>query len=138
VENDPFFIERQAEWDFPPTNVCDAVSQSIARSVASIQGKAIVAFSESGYTGRMVARYRPRVPILVVTPHKETFNQSLVIYGCEPVLIKSVKNLADAQKIAKKILLERGVAKSGDAFVLGAGIPFGTPGATNMMVVERV
>lgn len=138
VENDPFFIERQAEWDFAPTNVCDAVSQSIARSVASIRGKAIVAFSESGYTGRMVARYRPRVPILVVTPHKETFNQSLVTYGCEPVLIKSVRNLADAQKAARKILLERGIAKSGDAFVLGAGIPFGAPGATNMMVVERV
>ena len=130
VENDPFFIERQAEWDFAPTNVCDAVSQSIARSVASIRGKAIVAFSESGYTGRMVARYRPRVPILVVTPHKETFNQSLVTYGCEPVLIKSVRNLADAQKAARKILLERGIAKSGDAFVLGAGIPFGAPGAS--------
>jgi pyruvate kinase len=65
VENDPFFIKHQSDWDFSAEDIYDAVSQSIAKTVSSIGGKAIVAFSESGYTSRMVARYRPRVPILV-------------------------------------------------------------------------
>lgn len=138
VENDPFFIRHQSDWDFSAENIYDAVSQSIAKTVSSIGGKAIVAFSESGYTGRMVARYRPRVPILVLTPNKNTFNQSLIIYGCEPVLIKNIKNINDAQKIARKILIVSGLVKSGDLFVMGAGIPFGSAGATNMMMVEKI
>jgi pyruvate kinase len=138
VETDPFFIERQNQWDFDPRSTYDAVAQSIAKTAAAMHAKAIVAFSESGYTGRMVARYRPRVPILVLTPHKETFNRSLVTYGCLPILVHKVKNLADAQKVARKVLTERDIAAKGDVFVLGAGVPFGAPGATNMMLVEKV
>jgi pyruvate kinase len=138
VETDAFFIERQDQWDFTPVNTCDAVSRSIAKTVASTHAKAIVALSESGYTGRMVARYRPRVPILVLTPSKETYNRSLVTYGCQPVLIHKIKDLKDAQKTARKVLVERKLAEKGDVFVLGAGIPFGAPGATNMLLVERV
>lgn len=138
VENDPFFIERQRHWDFDPTSTYEAVGQSIVRSAVSTAAKAIVAFTDSGYTGRMVARYRPHVPVLVLTPHKDTFNQSLIVYGCEPVLISKVKQLVDAQKIARKVLTERGIAEKGDVFVLGAGVPFGAAGATNMMLIERV
>jgi pyruvate kinase len=138
IENDPFFIERQEQWDFIPTTVYEAVSESIAQTAASTNAKAIVAFSESGYTAHMIARYRPRLPILVLTPNKDTFNQTLVVYGCEPVLIKRVKSLTEAQTIARKVLTERSIAKEKDTFVIGAGIPFGTSGATNMMLVERL
>lgn len=138
VENDPIFVEHQSNWDFTAENIYDAVSQSIAKTVSSIGGKAVVAFSESGYTGRMVARYRPRVPILILTPNRSTFNQSLIIYACEPVLIKNIKNINDAQKIAKKILIGSGLVQAGDLFVIGAGVPFGLAGATNMMMVEKV
>lgn len=138
VESDPFFIERQWEWDFMPTCTYEAVGQSIATTAATINAKAIVTFSESGYTARTVARYRPRLPILVLTPHISTFNQSLLTYACEPVLIKKVKTLADAQKLARTTLTARHMAAKGDVFVLGAGVPFGTAGATNMMLVEHV
>lgn len=138
VESDPFFISHQVDWDFSPNHIYDAISQSIVKTAVSIRAKVIVAFSESGYTGRMVARYRPRVSILVLTPNKATFNQALIIYGCMPVMVKKVKNLAEAQKTAKKILLDSALAKAGDSFVLGAGIPFGAPGATNMMLVEKL
>jgi pyruvate kinase len=138
VENDPFFIRHQSDWDFSPDNTYDAVSRSIVKTVSAIGGKAIVAFTESGYTGRMIARYRPRVSILFLTPHKVTFNHALIIYGCEPVLIKKVKNLSEAQKVAKKVLLDSGLVDKGDLYVLGAGVPFGSSGATNMMMVEKI
>lgn len=140
VENDPFFITHRTNWDFPPQNVYDAVSQSIVNSAASVKAKVITAFTESGYTSRMIARYKPRIPILVLTPDKVTFNQALLIYGCRPVLIRKVKNLTQGRKTAKRVLREYAKQmglKSGDLFVIGAGIPFGQPGATNMMIVDK-
>lgn len=138
IENDPLFIEHQADWNFSASNVYDGVSRSIARNVVAAKAKAIVALSESGHTGRVVARYRPQVPIIVLTPNQETFNKMLVVYGCEPVLIKSVKNLTEAQKLARKMVTDCGIAKTGEAYILAAGIPFGSAGATNMMIVEKV
>lgn len=138
TETDQLFAEHQTHFDFKPETVCESVGRSITRSVLHTGAKAIVAFSESGYTGRMVARYRPRVPILVLTPSKETFGKSLITYGCTPVLVGRIRTLADAQKFARKALVVRGLAEKGDTFVLGAGIPFGKPGATNLMLVERV
>lgn len=138
VEHNPLFTEHAKQWDFPPITTCDAVSRSIARSAKATNARAIVAFSESGHTGRMVARYRPRSPILVLTPHMETYNRSLVTYGCEPVLVHHVKNTTQAQALARKVLLARKLVTKGDVFVLGAGIPFGVPGTTNMMLVETV
>lgn len=138
IEKDEYFLSRQAMWNFAPENVCDGVSRSIARNVTAAKAHAIVAFSESGHTGRMVSRYRPQVPILVLTPHQSTFNKMLVVYGCEPVRIKSVKNLSEAQAAARTAITDRALAKIDETYILAAGIPFGSTGATNMMLVERL
>ena len=138
VENDPLFVQHQTDWNFTADTVYTGVSRSVARNVLSSNAQAIVALSESGSTGRSVARYRPQVPIIVLTPNLNTFNHMLVVYGCEPVLIKSVKSLPEAQKAAEKALRDRGLAKSGDSYILTAGIPFGAAGATNMMLVEKM
>lgn len=139
VESDPYFIERQKQWDFKPETVCDVVGRSISKSVIATGAKAIIAFSESGYTGCMIASYRPRVPIFVITPHKDTFSKMLIVYGCEPILVeKKIKDLSGARKIAKNVLLEREIATKGDIYVLGAGMPFGIPCSTNMMIVENI
>ena len=138
VESQPDFAEHQHVWDMPISTRCDAVSRAIARTANALDATAIVAFSESGYTGRMVARYRPRIPILVLTPTMETFNKSLLTYGCNPVLVPRVRGLNQSRRVSKRALLKRGIAEKGDVFVLGAGIPFGKPGSTNLMLVERV
>lgn len=138
IENDPYFTEQKGQWSFPTLTVCDAVTRSIASSVKSVNAKVIVALSESGHTARMIARHRPGAPILVLTPHQETFNKMLVVFGCEPHIIKPVKKLVDAQNVARKITAKRGIASSGDSFILGAGIPFGSSGATNTMVIDKL
>lgn len=138
IENDPYFTEQKSQWSFPTLTVCDAVTRSIASSVKSTNAKVIVALSESGHTARMIARHRPNAPILVLTPHQETFNKMLVVYGCEPHIIKPVKKLIDAQKIGRAIVSKRKIANVGDSFILGAGIPFGSSGATNTMVIDKL
>lgn len=138
VESDEFYIERSAQWNFSAQNACEAVARSINKTAKATKSKAIVAFSQSGYTGRMIARYKPQTPVLVLTPDSDAFNKMLLTYGCEPILIPKVKRLEDAQKVARKILQERGLAKKADPFVLCAGITFGIAGSTNMMMVENI
>ncbi|MCD5380949.1 MAG: pyruvate kinase [Candidatus Pacebacteria bacterium] len=138
IENDDYFINKQKHWDFPPETVVDAVGNSIAHSVRATNTKVIVALSEGGGTSKVVARYRPNAPILVITPNEETFRQSLIIFGCIPVLNKKIKNLDGAQTITREIIKERKLGKKGDTFILSAGLPFGTPGSTNVMLIEKV
>ncbi len=138
VEGDPYFTENGSKWNFPAQDIYDSVSHSIVRSVKPTNAKVIVAFSESGHTGRMISRYRPAAPVLVLTPHQETFNQTLIVFGCEPVKISPVKDLNAARKIARKVIQDRHLAKAGDTYILGAGIPFGATGATNTMMIEKI
>ena len=100
--------------------------------------KVIVALSESGKTGHMIARHRPFAPILVLTPYQTTYNQTLIVFGCEPVLIKPVKGLITARKAARQVITDRKLAKKGDCFILGAGIPFGPNSTTNTMMIEEL
>jgi pyruvate kinase len=138
VESDPYFTAKQDTWNYTATNVAEGVSRSIARNIVVADAKAIVAFSESGTTGRMVARYRPQVPTYVLTPNQTTFNKMLLVFGCEPILIKNVDGLATARKYAREIIKKGGVLNSGDAYIIAAGIPFGSAGTTNLMLVEHL
>lgn len=138
VEHDEYFAGCHNGWDFIPDTVCDAVSRSIVLSAQSANAKVIVALTESGHTARMIARYRPIVPVLVLTPYETTYRQMLLLYGCEPIIATGIKRLTDAIKVARQRIKEKDLAGSGDKFVLGAGIPFGKPGATNTMMIENV
>lgn len=138
IEECDVFMDSRSKWNFHPESKVDVVSKSIVETARIVNARAIVAFSESGYTGRMVARYRPVRPIIVVTPSEATFSQSLLTYGCEPELVKRVTRLRDALAVTRRVLITRKIAKKGDTVVIGAGLPLGTPGATNMMLVETV
>ncbi len=119
-------------------NSVDAVTSSIVRTAHTTEAKAIVAFSESGYTGRLVARHHPQQPIIVLTPHKKTFFQSLLNFGCYPHDAPIITSIEEAIDLAKKALKDYGLGKKGDTFVLGAGLPLGKSGPTNTMLIERV
>jgi pyruvate kinase len=137
IEKDSYFTDR-SDWRFPVLTVCDAVTSSIARSTTPTGAKVIVALSESGHTARMITRHRLATPIFVLTPHQSTYNKMLIVFGCEPVIIKGVKDLTAARKIAHDVIVKSGIAKQGDAYILGAGIPFGSSGTTNTMLIERL
>lgn len=138
IETDPYFNDHAKEWKFVARNTADAVTRAIARSVCAVDAKVIVALSESGTTARMIARHRPAAPILVLTPHQATFNKMLLVSGCEPAIIKGVKGMTSARKAARRFIASHGLAKIGETFILGAGIPFGKSGTTNTMMIERL
>lgn len=138
IESDTYLPTLKSKWDYNPVTNCDKVSRSIVRSSDDSGVVAIVALSESGYTGRMIARYRPYRPIVVLTPHEQTFLKMRVVFGCEPCIIKPVKNIEGAQKIAREVLQKQNIGKLSDSYIIGAGIPFGSSGSTNMMLIQKI
>ncbi len=119
-------------------SVADSISYSIASICRNIDAKAIVALTESGFTARMISRYKPKRSILALTPNKKTFERLSLSFGCYPRLIKNFRNLEEVVETAKKMAVENKMAKKGDKIVIAAGIPFGASGTTNLLLVQKI
>ena len=139
VENSKLYQEDILRLGTFPEGIVDAVSSSVSRIVRTLNAKAIIALTESGFTPRIISRHKPIAPIFVITPIETTYRQLVLSYGCYPVLMESkVKSLVDAGKKAQKVLKNQKIVKTGDTFVLVAGIPFGNRGGTNTLTVQQV
>ena len=86
----------------------------------------------------MVARYRPRVPIIARSPKKSTVRKLTLSWGVYPLQSPEIKDTDDMIRKAKRTALKTGLVKRGDKIVITAGIPFGIAGTTNLIKVETV
>ncbi len=117
----------------------NAVARSVIQTADDIDAVAIIALTDSGFTARKVSRYRPRQPIIVLSPHETVCREIMLSFGCYPRKIKrDFTSLIEAGKEARAIVLREKIAQTGDRIVIVAGIPFGEPGTTNVMFVETV
>ena len=133
--------EKSVKHDFHSghkNTVVDSVSLAVASVAEKVSAKAIFALSESGFTARMISRHKPAQPIMVLSPHENICNVSLLSFGCYPTLVKPFKNIQDTFPAVKKIALEQGLAKTGDKVVVAGGMPFGHIGGTNMMIIVTI
>lgn len=119
-------------------DIVDSVSSSVVHNAEDVGASLIVALSESGSTPRMIARYKPQQPIIVLTPHLETARQSQLVFGCYPILMKSFTGSTQLINTIGPKLIAEGVAKKKDRIVVSAGVPFGTPGSTNMLMIITI
>ena len=139
VEADPShgariqFTETRAD----PTTA-DALSEAAYDIAKTVSAKAIVCFTESGSTARRVARERPSVPILVLTPRMETARRLGLLWGVHAVKTQDVGSFEAMVDKSKRMALRHNVAKAGDRIIVMAGVPFGTPGSTNVLHVVRL
>ena len=113
----------------------ESVSSSAFQIAQTIGAKAIVALTESGLTGRMVSRFKPPQPILVVSPHVETVRQMSLSFGCYPISLKLSGDFEKRRNSIRKKVLQLKIAEKGDKIVLTAGIPSGKVGSTNTIFV---
>lgn len=116
----------------------DAIGRAVVDAAHTTRAKAIVALSESGYTARMISRYRPMHPIIVLTPHQTTMRRLTLSFACHPLLATSFERLTDAIADAKRTMLHEKLVVKGDTFIIAAGIPLGKAGDTNTMMVQKV
>jgi pyruvate kinase len=124
----------------PPANrtVQDAIARAVDDVVESTGAKVVVVFTATGGAARRVARTRPPVPILALTPNPHVRNQLALVSDVLPLLAPDPKDTDDMVEIAVAKAKETGLAEVGEYVVIAAGVPFGVRGTTNMIRVERV
>jgi pyruvate kinase len=139
VERDPAHGDRvHFTVTRPDPTTADALAEAAKSIAATVSASAIICFTMSGSTARRIARERPSVPILVLTPKIETARRMGLLWGTHAVHTKDVDSFEDMVAKAKRMALRQGIAKAGDRVIVCAGVPFGTPGSTNVLHVVRI
>lgn len=139
VENDPTYAERvHFTRTLPDPTTADAIAQAANSIVGTVGAKAIVCFTSSGSTARRLSRERPAVPLLVLTPSARTARKLGLLWGAHAVRTRDIANFEEMIAKAKRMVLRHGVARGGDRIVIIAGVPFGTPGSTNVIHIVRL
>ncbi|HBP98409.1 pyruvate kinase [Leuconostoc lactis] len=129
---------RHQDLHFDETDATEAVASAVSRIAHSVNAKAIVVSTNSGYTARMVSKYRPEVNILAVT-YSERVQRGLTLnYGVLPVVYDAPATIDEMIALAKTAVKEQGLANTGDTIVIAAGVPMSQSGTTNMITVQTV
>ncbi len=115
-----------------------AVAGATVEAVRLIGAPAIVTFTKSGFTARVVSSRRPPVPILAVTDTRRVYRQLSLVWGVLPILCEDEPTDENMWAVAQAELKRRGIATSDDRIVVTAGVPFHVRGTTNMVRIETV
>jgi len=99
---------------------------------------AIVCYTATGSTAMRVTRGRPALPIIGLTPVEATARRLSLVWGIQTVLTGDPQNLSDMVRKACRIAFDEGLATSGEGILITAGVPLGSPGATNMIRIAFV
>ena len=136
VERDESYLARVRFLDTPPDQTtADALSHACMTIADTVAIKAVAVFTGSGSTARRVARERPSVPMLVLTPSAVTARRLALLWGAHAVTTKDIGSFEEMIAKGKRMALRNGFAKGGDKLIVLAGVPFGTPGSTNLLHV---
>lgn len=120
------------------SNASDAITASAYHVAHDIGAVAIANFTTSGSTTLRTSRQRPSVPILCMTQDNTVAHRLTLSYGVHAVHVTGVNRFKRAVEKAVEMSKQQGLAKKGDRIVLTAGVPFGTPGSTNILRIAWV
>ena len=139
VERDPMHGDRiHFTVTRPDPTTADALSEAAKNIARTVSASAIICFTTSGSTARRIARERPAVPLLVLTPNIDTARRLGLLWGTYAVHTRDVDSFEEMVAKAKRMALRHGIAKAGDRVVVMAGVPFKTPGSTNVLHVVSI
>ncbi|MFX3635270.1 MAG: pyruvate kinase [Candidatus Pristimantibacillus sp.] len=120
------------------TSVTEAISQAVANSALDLKAKAIVTSTQSGFTARMVSKYRPKSPIIAVTNDEKVMRRLALIWGVTPVLGLNATTTDEMVEIAVAGANSTGMISLGDTIVITAGVPVGRSGTTNLIKIHHI
>jgi len=115
-----------------------AIAAAGAAAVSMLNAPALIVFTKSGFSARIVASHRPAVPILVLTDIPRTFRQLALVWGVIPELVPHCNTYDEMVRLALAAVQSQELANPGDRVVVTAGVPFDVPGTTNLIKVETV
>ncbi|MEJ7927808.1 pyruvate kinase [Sphingobium sp. AN641] len=139
VERDPGYLGRLhfTQTD-PDSTTADALAEAAAGIVPVVGASTITCFTSSGSTVRRVARERPSAPILALTPRQDTARRLGLTWGVHAVRTKDIGTFEEMVGKARRMALRHHLTEKGRKIVVLAGVPFGTPGSTNVLHVAAI
>ena len=124
--------------EFDKTDVTETIGLSVARAAKNLGVKTIVAATESGYTAKMISKYRPDADILAVTFDERTKRGLMLNWGVYPTVAEKPSTTDEMFELAAKKAVELGFASEGDLILITAGVPVGERGTTNVMKIQMI
>ena len=139
VEKDPLYPGIiNAQRSEPEATGADAISLAARQIGETLKLSAIVTYTSSGTTGLRAARERPQLPIIALSPVVETARRLSLVWGTHCVVTQDASNLDDMVDRACRITYQEDFGQAGDRIIITAGVPLGTPGATNMLRIAYI
>lgn len=118
--------------------VTEAIAHATVSTAMDLGAAAVITATASGFSARMVSKYRPRAPIIAVTPHPRVARQLALSWGVFPVVMPDARSTDELMETAVQGALETGLVRGGDLVVITAGVPVGVQGTTNLIKVQTV
>ena len=139
VESDRLFRNiLGAQRAEPEATGADAIADAARHIADTLDLAAVVCWTSSGSTGLRMARERPRPPVVALSPNIATGRRLAVVWGVHCVVTADAHDQDDMVDRACRIAFKEGFAKAGQRVIVVAGVPLGTPGATNMLRIAYV
>lgn len=123
---------------FNKSDVTESIGLAVARAAKDLGVKCIVAATESGYTAKMISKYRPDANILAVTFDERTKRSLSLNWGVHPTVAEKPSTTDEMFDLASKKAVELGFASEGDLILITAGVPVGERGTTNVMKIQLI
>lgn len=120
------------------TSITDGISHSVKQTAMTLSASAIITPTESGYTARMISKYRPKVPIIAVTFSDIISRQLSLVWGVHPVISRQAHSIDELFDISIDQALRTDLVDRGSKVVITAGVPIGESGTTNLMKIHVI
>jgi pyruvate kinase len=139
VERDPNYVQiLRAQRTDPEATGADAISAAARQIAETLHLAAICSFTASGTTAMRAARERPQTPVIALSPVVDTARRLSLVWGLHCVVNEERHDLDAMVDRACQVAYEEGFARPGERIILTAGVPLGTPGATNMLRIAFI
>ena len=138
AEETEILLEPRERFAGLAKTVPEAISVSAISLARDLQVKAFLIPTTSGSTARLIARYRPRQPIIAVSPDPQTVKMLCLVWGVYPQPTRGFKNTDEMIRVLQQKALESGIVKRGDLVAITAGLPLHQSGTTNMITAKVI
>jgi len=120
------------------TTFAEATADASCRAASDIGAKVLVAFTQSGFTARLLSKFRPGVPIIAYTPEEKVRNRMCLYWGVIPRMMRQLTTTDEMIREVEKSLFEEHIVKQGNRIVITSSSPLSTLGKTNFMKLHSI
>jgi pyruvate kinase len=130
--------ERPRPERLEELQISEAIADAICHAAQELHMRVIVVFTETGFSARIVSKYRPRSPIVTFSPNQQTRRRLSLFWGVDPKRMEPVRFIDELPELAEKRLREENLVRDGDIVGIIAGTPLGSRGTTNLLRIMRI